>query len=136
MKLEEGAVVAIGPRARHRVEDAASRSTELGRVRVGQYLKLEDSFDAEQNGRGRPRRLVVDVVDVRTVEQEAVHLGPRAVDRNLWRAASDDIVAGSECGLHAGLQQRELLKRAPVQRKVADFSFTDETADRASCEIH
>ena len=62
-------------------------------------------------------------------------LGPRAVDRDLRRAAADDIVAGRQRGLHAGLQQRELLERSAIERQVPDLAFADQPADRARRQV-
>src|SRR5688572_17808054 len=81
MELEQGAVVAIGARARDRIEDAARGSSELRRVRIRQHLEFEDGLDAEQHAGRGSRRLVVDVADVGAVEEETVHLRARAVDR-------------------------------------------------------
>src|SRR4030095_4432779 len=51
-------------------------------------------------------------------------------------AATYDVVAGGERSLHTGLQQSELLERAPVQWEIANLPLTDETTDGAGCQVH
>jgi len=43
----------------------------------------------------------------------------------------DHVVAGCERRRDAGLQQRELLERAAVQRQLPDLLVADQTAERA-----
>ena len=128
VELESGSVKCVGARARHRVDDAARRAPELGRVRVRQHLEFEHRLDAEEHAGRRSGRLVVDVVDVGAVEEEAALLGPRAVDRNLRRAPADHVVAGRKGGRDAGLQQRKLLERPSVERQLANLLVADEPA--------
>ena len=130
VELEARAVHRIGARARHRVDDASGRSSEFGGIRIGQHLELEDRFDAEEHAGGRSGRFVVHVVDVGAVEQEAVLLGTRAVDRNLRRTAADDVVAGGQRRRDARLQQRELLERSAIERQLANLLVAHETAHR------
>src|SRR5207244_8807462 len=72
---------------------------------------------------------------VGAVEQEAVLLRPRTVDRNLWRASANDVVARGERGSDARLQQRELLERPAVERQIANLPIVDEPADRRVGEV-
>ena len=135
MELEYRPGITVRARSRDGIEHAAGRASEFCRVRVGQDLELEHRFDTEQHAGGRAGSFVVDVVDVGAVQQEAVHLGTRAVDRDLRRAAADDIVAGRQRGLHAGLQQRELLERSAIERQVPDLAFADKAAHRARRQV-
>ena len=139
LRVEGGVSVELEPRStdrvrarpRHRVDHAAGRAPELRGVRVGQHLELEHRLDAEQHAGRRSGRLVVNVVDVGAVEQEAVLLGPGAVDRDLRRPAADHVAAGCERGRDAGLQERELLERSAVQRQLTDLLVADESAEGA-----
>ena len=117
------------------VDDAASRLAKLGRVGIGQHLKFEHRLDTEQNAGHRSRRLVVHVIDVRAIEQETVLLGSRTVDGNLRGASADDVAARGKSGGDARLQERELLKRPPVQRKIANLPIVDQAAHAAVGEI-
>src|SRR5437773_2144146 len=49
VKLEAGAVDGVGARPRHRVDHTAGRSSEFGRVRVREHLKLEDAVDPKKD---------------------------------------------------------------------------------------
>ena len=125
VKLEPGPVHGIGARPCHRVDDASGRSSEFGRVRVCEHLKFKNRFDAEQYAGRRARRLVVHVIDVGAIEQEAVLLGSRTVDGNLGGPAADDIVPRGQCRRHAGLQQRKLLKRSAVESLTSPLTAPD-----------
>ena len=64
----------------HSVDDATGRSSEFRGIRIRQNLEFEHCFDTKQDSRRRPRRLVIHVVDIGTVEQKIVLLGPRPVN--------------------------------------------------------
>ncbi len=125
----------VRARAGDRVDHSARGAAELRGVGVGEDLELEHRLHPEEHAAGRARRLVVDVVDVGAVEQEVVLLGARAVDRDLGRAAPDDVVAGGEGGVDAGLEERELLKRAAVEGELADLLLADQPAHRARGQV-
>src|SRR5207245_8749092 len=97
--------------------------------------ELETRLDAKARAGRRARRLVVDVVDVGAVEEKAVLLGPRPVDRDFRRASADDVVAGRQRRRDARLQQRQLLERTAVERQLPDLLVADEAAERARGRI-
>ena len=134
-ELEGRAVHGVGPGAGDGVDHAAGGAAELGRVGVGQHLELEHRLDAEQDAGDRAGRLVVDVVDVGPVEQEVVLFGARPVDRDLGRAAPDDVVSGGQRRPDARLQERELLERAAVEREVPDLAIVDQSGDRSRGQV-
>src|SRR5260370_39277729 len=119
----------VGPGARDRVDDAAGRAAEPSRIRIGEYLKLKHGVDAQQDAAHRSWRLIVDIVDVRAIQQKTALLGPCAIDGNFGRASPDNIVAGRERGVHAALQQCELLKGAAVEREIANLLVVDKSAE-------
>ena len=135
VELERRPGERVLPRARHGVDDPASRPAELGGEGIGEHLELAHRLDAQQYPGRRSGRLVVNVINVGPIEQKAALLGPRAVDRDFRRSPSDHVVSGGERGRHAGLQQRELLERSPVERQLPDLLVADEPADGARREV-
>ena len=82
-ELEGGAVEGIRAGTGDSVYDPAGGTAELRRIGIREHLKLQDCLDAEQHATHRSGGLVVDVVDVSAVQQEAALLRTRAVNRDL-----------------------------------------------------
>ena len=134
-KFKSGAVNCVLARTRHGIDDASGRPAEFGRIRICQDLKFKYCLHTKQDTAHRTGRLVVHIVDVGAVQEKVVLLRASAIDGNLWRPASDNIVSSSERCRHAGLKQRELLKGPAVERQIPNLLVGDETAHGSGCEI-
>ena len=131
IELECRSAHGIGAGPRDGIDHATGGPAELRRVCVRQDLEFEDGLHAEQHAGGRAGRLVVNIVDVGAIEQEAALLRPGAVDRNLRRPAADHVVAGGERRRDARLQQRQLLERPSVQRQLTNLFVANQSAHRS-----
>src|SRR6266516_2370260 len=92
-EFEGGSVKTILTGSRHGIDHTTGRSPEFRRIRVRQNLEFEHGFYTKQYAGRRAWRLVIHIVDVGAVEQKVVLLGPRAVNRNFWSAAANNVVA-------------------------------------------
>src|SRR5437879_10799525 len=134
MKFEHRAVKGIRARASDGVDDSSCRAAKFGRVCIGQHLKLEDGIDAQKHATYRAGRLVIDVIDVRAIQEKIVVFGARTINGDLRRATAYDVTAGRQRRRNSGLQQCQLLKRAAVQWQVPDLLVVYQSAHRGgSC---
>ena len=135
MKFEHRAVKGVRARASAGVDDSSCRAAKFGRVCIGQHLKLEDGLDPQQHASYRAGRLVIDVIDVRAIQEKIVVLGARTINGDLRRATAYDVTAGRQRRRNSGLQQCQLLKRAAVQWQVPDLLVVHQSAHRGGSRI-
>ena len=134
MKFEHRAVKGVRARSSDGVDDSSRRAAKFGRVCIGQHLKLEDGLDPQQHASYRAGRLVIDVIDVRAIQEKIVVFGARTINGDLRRATAYDVTAGRQRRRNSGLQQCQLLKRAAVQWQVPDLLVVHQSAHRGgSC---
>lgn len=135
VKVEQRSIEFVGSGSCHGIENTTGRPSEFRRISIGHHHEFAHGFDTQQHARHRSRSLVIDIVDVRAIEQEAGSFGAGAIDRDFRSASTHDVVAGGGESDDAGLQHRELLKRTSVERQVAHLALVDESGEGSADEV-
>src|SRR5262249_52190909 len=105
------------------------------RIGIGEYLKLLYRFHPQQHSTHRPRRLAIDVVNVRTIEQKTVLFRSRSVDRDLLPTSTHHVASRRGCCLHSVLDHSQPLEPSSVQRQVFHLRLLHRAAQLARDQV-
>src|SRR5262249_5282762 len=111
--------------AGYRVDYASCRAAELRRIGIGEDLKFQHCFHAEKNASDRARSLIVNIINIRAIEEETALLRPHSIDRDLGSSPAHGVVASYGHAVDSWLQKRQLLERAAVERQIAHLFLID-----------
>ena len=137
-KLKGGAMKVIGAGPRDCRDHSTGGPPEFGRGHKGVDLEFLHAVHTEVRSRRTARSAVGMIVDVGTIQQEAVGIGPASVDveshsgaevkrrASLTRAHTDD----------ARLQEGEVVPASAVQWQVSNGSFVHQRAHGRGGRFH